>query len=49
MISQGFQDTEMNRHLMFKNNGSVKRVVKELVQMYKKPASQEKGKFVVIE
>ncbi|EFJ05566.1 hypothetical protein SELMODRAFT_236729 [Selaginella moellendorffii] len=34
----GFYDTEMNRKLMIKNGGSVKRVVKELVQMYKEPA-----------
>jgi next-to-BRCA1 protein 1 len=34
---------EMNRRLMFKNNGSVKRVVKELVQMYKDPAGSGKG------
>jgi next-to-BRCA1 protein 1 len=39
---QGFYDTDMNRRLMFKNNGSVKRVVKELVQMYKDP--NPKGK-----
>lgn len=35
--TQGFFDAEMNRRLMFKNNGSVKRVVKELVQIYKAP------------
>jgi next-to-BRCA1 protein 1 len=34
----GFYDMEMNRRLMFKNKGSVKRVVKELVQMYKDPS-----------
>ena len=39
---QGFYDTDMNRRLMFKNNGSVKRVVKELVQMYKDPAGNGK-------
>jgi hypothetical protein len=49
ILPQGFQDEQMNRRLMFKNNGSVKRVVKELVQMYKKPADQEKGKGVIIE
>ncbi len=38
MCEQGFYDTEMNRRLMFKNKGSVKRVVKELVQMYKDPS-----------
>jgi len=37
----GFYDTDMNRRLMFKNNGSVKRVVKELVQMYKDPKGKE--------
>ncbi len=38
LCEQGFYDTEMNRRLMFKNKGSVKRVVKELVQMYKDPS-----------
>lgn len=40
-LMQGFYDTDMNRRLMFKNNGSVKRVVKELVQMYKDPKGKE--------
>ncbi|KAH8944521.1 hypothetical protein BDL97_13G114800 [Sphagnum fallax] len=38
----GFYDTEMNWQLMFKNKGSVKHVVKELVQMYKDPATNGK-------
>jgi hypothetical protein len=32
----------MNWQLMFKNKGSVKHVVKELVQMYKDPATNGK-------
>jgi next-to-BRCA1 protein 1 len=34
----GFNDKELNRRLMMKNKGSLKRVVKELVYMYKNPA-----------
>lgn len=34
-LMQGFYDIDMNCCFMFKNNGSVKCVVKEFVQMYK--------------
>jgi hypothetical protein len=37
---------EMNRCLMFKNYGSVKHAVKELVQMYTDPAGSGKGQLL---
>lgn len=30
-MMQGFQDTEMNKKLLKKNNGSIKRVVMDLI------------------
>jgi next-to-BRCA1 protein 1 len=36
----GFNDKELNRRLMMKNKGSLKRVVKEFVYMYKNPAGK---------
>jgi next-to-BRCA1 protein 1 len=36
----GFNDKELNRRLMMKNKGSLKRVVQEFVYMYKNPAGK---------